>query len=177
LTAAAPIKCRVCGLWFTAARWGATTCSSTCRQRKRRGGDLAYIAGLPNREQERARAYHAEMDAVRAEYRQAVQAFAERRKLKRERRHERDLDYVHATAHRSLLAKRDQEMNGKIEMTVVGVLKFFVQERRNDLSEEAIAAFLDKPEFYPVSVIAQALDRLREDGTYDRIVHTAASRP
>jgi hypothetical protein len=71
----------------------------------------------------------------------------------------RDLDYVHATAHRSLLAKRDQEMTEKIEMTVAGVLKFFVQEKHNDLSAEAIATFLDKPEFYPVSAIAQALAR------------------
>jgi hypothetical protein len=69
--------CAVCG--SPPARWGATTCSSTCRQRKRRGGDLAYIAGLPNREQERAREYHKVMDAVRAEYRQAVQATADQR--------------------------------------------------------------------------------------------------
>ena len=89
------------------------------------------------------------MDALRAEYRQAVQATAEQRKLKRkqrrERRREQELDLVHAAAMRSLLAKRDQDMNEKIEITVAGVLKFFVQERRNDLSPEAVATFLDKP--------------------------------
>ena len=42
------------------------------------------------------------------------------------------------------------------------------------MSAEAIAAVLDRPDDYPVDEIAQALDQLRANGDYDRIVNEAA---
>jgi hypothetical protein len=47
--------------------------------------------------------------------------------------------------------------------------------RRDDMSAEAMAAFLDMPDNYPVDAIAQALDQLRADGDYDRIVNEAVA--
>jgi len=40
--------CRVCGQPFRASRLDAETCSDTCRARRRRGGDLAYLKSLPD---------------------------------------------------------------------------------------------------------------------------------
>jgi hypothetical protein len=39
--------CRVCGQSFRTSRLDAETCSDTCRARRRRGGDLAYLPALP----------------------------------------------------------------------------------------------------------------------------------
>jgi hypothetical protein len=38
--------CRSCGQPFRPVRFDALTCCGTCRTRKSRGGDLAYLAGL-----------------------------------------------------------------------------------------------------------------------------------
>ena len=42
-----PRYCRVCGQQFRPVRFDALTCSTTCRMRKTRGADLAYLATLP----------------------------------------------------------------------------------------------------------------------------------
>jgi hypothetical protein len=42
-----PRFCRVCGQQFRPVRFDALTCSTTCRMRKTRGADLAYLATLP----------------------------------------------------------------------------------------------------------------------------------
>jgi hypothetical protein len=53
-----PIVCRVCGRDFVAARFDALTCTDTCRQRLRRGGELAYLAGLGKKQQRLERNLH-----------------------------------------------------------------------------------------------------------------------
>jgi hypothetical protein len=44
--------------------------------------------------------------------------------------------------------------------TVAGVLKLFDQQQRNDRSAEAIATFLDMPEYFPVEVVRELLAEL-----------------
>ena len=61
--------CRVCGLAFRSRRFDAITCSSTCRQRLRRGQALAYLAGLSKAMQTAERKKHAALDGEIAERR------------------------------------------------------------------------------------------------------------
>jgi hypothetical protein len=57
--------CRVCGELFTARRFDALVCTSTCWSRKSRGYDLAYLATLPDYLVGARRAIHeADLDAV-----------------------------------------------------------------------------------------------------------------
>jgi len=52
--------CRVCGVGFATSRYDAKTCTSTCRQRLHRGGDLAYLAALKSHERRAHRTYQAQ---------------------------------------------------------------------------------------------------------------------
>jgi hypothetical protein len=54
--------CRVCGLPFQPARFDALTCSDTCRQRRHRGLDLAYLAELPPDQARFRKNLHATID-------------------------------------------------------------------------------------------------------------------
>src|SRR5262249_36181171 len=55
--------CRVCGQPFQPVRLDAMTCSTTCRMRKSRGFDLAYLTALPP-DQARARRFvHEALDS------------------------------------------------------------------------------------------------------------------
>jgi hypothetical protein len=57
--------CRVCGEPFQAKRFDALTCTGTCRMRKARGADLAYLAALPSYLAEVRRSVHeADLDAI-----------------------------------------------------------------------------------------------------------------
>jgi hypothetical protein len=57
--------CRVCGAPFQAKRLDALTCTTTCRLRKSRGHDLAYLATLPAAQADARRSVHqAHLDAV-----------------------------------------------------------------------------------------------------------------
>jgi len=79
----------VCGQFFTPVRLDAVTCSSTCRQRRHRGGDLAYLAGLISWEQREQRQWH---DAVAADiqtHKDEKAAMLKRREANRQRRQER----------------------------------------------------------------------------------------
>jgi len=65
------------------------TCSSRCRQRRHRGGDLAYLAGLISWEQREQRQWH---DAVAADiqtHKDEKAAMLKRREANRQRRQER----------------------------------------------------------------------------------------
>jgi 4-diphosphocytidyl-2C-methyl-D-erythritol kinase len=53
--------------------------------------------------------------------------------------------------------RQRQRMRG----TIAGVLKLFNQQQRNDRSAEAIAAFLDMPEHFPVEVVRELLAELQ----------------
>jgi len=56
--------CRVCGQPFRPVRFDALTCSTTCRMRKSRGADLAYLTTLAP---DQARARRMIHDAVESE--------------------------------------------------------------------------------------------------------------
>jgi hypothetical protein len=114
------LVCRVCGIEFTAPRFDAKTCSSTCRSRLRRGGDLAYVNLLSKRDQRSARRMHAEWDAEKAAH--AVYISPEgrdaRRKVreqKAERERERLLDKIVGAAYRK--AEREKELTAAIRLS------------------------------------------------------------
>jgi hypothetical protein len=170
------LVCRVCGREFVAPRFDAKTCTPTCRQRLRRGGDLGYLAGLGKRQQRAERKMHAAYDEAKATYRELVianrAARAERRKLRQQKAEEerqRLLDQIVGAAYRETQQKQRQQaqLGG-----VAGVLKLFTNERRNDMSAEAIAAFLDSVH-YPVEEVAERLTELKASGDYDRIIAEA----
>jgi hypothetical protein len=57
--------CRVCGQPFRTTRLDAETCSTTCRTRRRRGGDLAYLSSLPaDQAQARRFVHEAQRDLI-----------------------------------------------------------------------------------------------------------------
>jgi hypothetical protein len=62
---------------------------TTCRQRLRRGQDLAYLNGLPERQQQVEREMHAANDRLIAAHRNAGAAKQKVRDLKREARQRR----------------------------------------------------------------------------------------
>jgi hypothetical protein len=166
------LVCRVCGIEFTAPRFDAKTCSSTCRSRLRRGGDLAYVKLLSKRDQRSARKMHAEWDAEKAAH--AVYISPEgrdaRRKVreqKAERERERLLDKIVGAAYRK--AEREKELTAAIK-TVAAFLKLFTEQRRNDFSAEAITAAIDDAVGYPLELVTAALAELKASGDYDRIL-------
>jgi uncharacterized protein YfaQ (DUF2300 family) len=73
--------CCVCGLVFKPAQYHAKTCSSTCRQRLRRGGHLAYIADWPQARQQARRALHQALADVIIIERTVRAARRQRRKI------------------------------------------------------------------------------------------------
>jgi hypothetical protein len=68
--------CRVCGQPFQPVRFDALTCSTTCRIRKSRGADLAYLTALPP---DQARARRMRHDADESEIAIGRMAGASRR--------------------------------------------------------------------------------------------------
>jgi hypothetical protein len=75
--------CRVCGQPFRPVRFDALTCSGTCRMRKSRGADLAYLTTLPP---DQARARRMIHDAVEFEIATARDVGAAQREGRRARR-------------------------------------------------------------------------------------------
>jgi hypothetical protein len=176
------LVCHVCGRNFTASRFDARTCTSACRQRLRRGQEFAYLAGLTKRQQRAGREMHAAYDKLRAAHKDHVAAMRKAREAKREaRRQQAEQDRERAIAEltskitaltnfaalsrsreqlkklREEQARQRQRMRG----SVAGVLKLFDQQQRNDRSAEAIAAFLDMPDYFPVEVVRELLAELR----------------
>jgi hypothetical protein len=174
--------CRVCGRNFTASRFDAHTCTSACRQRLRRGQEFAYLAGLTKRQQRAGREMHAAFDKLKAAHKNHAAATRKARKAKREaRRQQAEQERERAIAEltskinalasfASLLRSREQLKKQREEQerqrqrmrgTIAGVLKLFNQQQRNDRSAEAIAAFLDMPEHFPVEVVRELLVELQ----------------
>ena len=171
-----PLVCRVCGIAFTAPRFDAKTCSSTCRSRLRRGFDLAYLndPSLGKRERRAGYELHAAYDAAKAEHRESTiarrKAIIESRTLremkakqKAEQDHQRLLDQIVGAAYRKTM------LTSTIK-TVAAFLKLFAKEQRNDFSAEAITAVIDNPEQYPLELVRQALADLKASGDFDRIL-------
>ena len=166
------LVCRVCGRDFIAPRFDAKTCSSTCRQRLRRGGDLAYLAGLSKKQQRLERNVHDSYEALKVAHKEQVAATRDVRETKRklreckaDQKRERFLDEITGRIYRhEQEAKRRQ--GGRA--TVAGYIKLFVHERRNDFSAEAIAAAINMPDHYPVELVAASLEDLKASGDYAR---------
>jgi hypothetical protein len=82
--------CRVCGQPFKPVRFDALTCCGTCRTRKSRDGDLAYLATLPDYLADVRRFLHeADLDAIATARAVAVsqrEGRAERRGLPKAKR-------------------------------------------------------------------------------------------
>jgi hypothetical protein len=121
--------------------------------------------------------YHSTMDDARAADKKARAAQGRRRAIRREEREKRAEQererFVAETVGRATIKVQKQGEQRAVVATVAGTLKLFVRERRNDMSAEAMAAFLDKPHFYSADAIAAALEELRASGEYDRIVAEA----
>ena len=121
--------------------------------------------------------YHVTMDDARAADKKARAAQGRRRAIRREEREKRAEQererFVAETVGRATIKVQKQGEQRAVVATVAGTLKLFVRERRNDMSAEAMAAFLDKPHFYSADAIAAALEELRASGEYDRIVAEA----
>jgi hypothetical protein len=170
--------CRVCGMDFVSPRCDAITCTDTCRQRLKRGQALAYLATLSKSEQRVFRRYHVARDATIAAHKAAVAATRQHRDLERahqRRESERERERLVAEiVGRGYIAEQKKRREQAARSTVASVLMLFAKERRNDMSAEAIAKFLDTPDDYPADEIAQALDQLRASGDYDLIVNEAA---
>ena len=173
--------CRVCGQGFRSRRFDAITCTSTCRQRFKRGYDLAYLDGLTKREQKAARAYHEATDAWIEAHRRHLAIVranrAERRAKRQERQREQVLTEIYANITREQLRKEQQHERQRLAGTVAGALKLFAQQQRNDMSAEAIWQFLDMGDRLTVEQITEALDWLRAEGHYDRILAEAIAPP
>jgi hypothetical protein len=175
-----PLVCHVCGRNFTASRFDARTCTSACRQRLRRGQEFAYLAGLTKRQQRAGREMHAAYDRLKAAHKDHVAATRKAREAKRARpqqaERERERAIAELTSKITALAnfaaflrsreqlKKLREEQGRqrqrMRSSVASVLKLFDQQRRNDRSAEAIAAFLDMPEYFPVEVVRELLAEL-----------------
>ena len=157
--------CRVCGASFQARRSDALTCSSTCRQRLRRGGGYAYLDRLSPDEQWIWYKYHETQDALIAsskEARAARQIVREAATRKREEAAAAERERVLAEfLGRQVLAKlRAEELKRqqKTDGVVVACVEWFTKEGR-EISPEAIANFLNQPE-YSRDIVAAALARL-----------------
>lgn len=162
--------------------------AAVAARRKSRDSKRAVRRLLAEQEQERARERVAdEQERERAiADRERVIAERERVVVRREVTisvHERitaERDHEHLVAEivgRGHLAEMKKKREHAIRSTVAMYLKLFVKERRNDMSAEAIAAALNRPDDYPVDEIARALDQLRATGDYDRIVNEANAEP
>ena len=169
--------CRVCGMDFVSPRCDAITCTDTCRQRLKRGQALAYLATLSKSEQRVFRRYHVARDATIAAHKAAVAATRQHRDLGRahqRRESERERERLVAEiVGRGYIAEQKRKREQSMRSTAAGLLKLFVQQRRNDMGAEAMAEVLNRPDDYPADELAQALDWLRATGEYDRIVNEA----
>jgi hypothetical protein len=174
------LVCHVCGRNFTASRFDARTCTSTCRQRLRRGQGFAYLAGLTKRQQRAGREMHAAFDELKAAHKDHVAATRKAREAEREARCQQERERTIAelaskiTALASFAAflrgrkqfkklrEEQEQQRQRMRGLVAGVLKLFDRQQRNDRSAEAIAAFLDMPEYFPVEVVRELLAELQD---------------
>jgi hypothetical protein len=164
------LVCRVCGIRFAAPRFDAITCSSTCRQRLRRGGAFAYLDALPKQLQRSHREMHAAQDRHLAAHKHMVAVVREQRASKRERRRQEQEQHEKRERERLVAEmigreqiRRMKEEEDRAHQKQLGVvsmmLKLFENERRNDMSAQAIADAL--PEQYAVDVVSALLDELK----------------
>ena len=76
--------CRVCGQQFQSVRFDAETCSTTCRMRRSRGQDLAYLDTLPPDQASARRFLHEALESDIAIARSVGAARREGRHARRE---------------------------------------------------------------------------------------------
>ena len=178
-----PIPCRVCGLEFTPSRFDAITCSSTCRQRLRRGNALAYLADLSPAEQRIHRDLHAALDASREAEKKAVAASKQVREARRQAKLVKIENSIRVQLKLDDLLKVVAQPNSSEEAaearahqralgSVAVVLQLFAEEKRNDFSPAAVADFLNAPLFTP-EIVAELIKSLKASGDYDRILSSS----
>jgi hypothetical protein len=78
-----PRPCRVCGTVFKPERFNALTCSNTCRSRRMRGQDLAYLVGLGTAAREDQVRLHENVAALISELMRSFAALRQRRRESR----------------------------------------------------------------------------------------------
>jgi hypothetical protein len=164
---------------FMSYRFDAKTCTTTCRQRLRRGGDLAYLKRLDKRQQRRERkALDTDANAIaltralRARYRRERDERRQQRVEKAKREHQRIVAEIVGRAHIEDQRKKREQFMRK---TISTVLMLFVSERRNDMSAQAMVDFMTANKFpameeFTVEAVTEALEWMKAEGHYDRLV-------
>jgi hypothetical protein len=170
------VICRVCGGTFLSTRFDAITCSSTCRQRLRRGQAFAYLANLSLSERRAERKWHRAHDARIAAEKRANAAQRELRDIRRRQREERRAMQRKRAIAEALgmqmleqMGLEEKRRRRKMLGSVAAVVGLFAKEGR-EIAAQAIADFLNMPQDYPCEAVAEMLDELKADGEYDRIV-------
>jgi hypothetical protein len=169
--------CRVCGLSFRSRRFDAITCSSTCRQRLRRGQAFTYLAGLSQREQAAERKRHATFDAHIALHREWMGIVrknrAEKRAHKQEHRREQAVTKMLATMMLDQLGREEKQRHEWLTKIVAGAISYLAGARANDMSTQAVRDTVVKASGHDeitVEQVQKVLDDLHAGGHYDRIV-------
>src|SRR5438067_7606969 len=80
-----PRPCRVCGTTFRPERWDALVCCPTCKARRLRGQDLAYLDGLTQATEEEHQRLHKDVAA-------SIAVLKAHNADERERRRQRQVD-------------------------------------------------------------------------------------
>jgi hypothetical protein len=173
-------SCRVCGMRFMPSRRDQITCSSTCRQRLRRGGAFAYLADLSPRERVRERRDHAALDRDLADLRQEDRTLrAEARQRRQQRREAKRRDQLALVLGRVQLQQQEQQQERQhrhLLMSVAGGVALLAKQA-GEITPAAIAAFLDDPLRFPEDEIASALAEMRASGEYeDEVARGVAMR-
>jgi hypothetical protein len=167
---------------FTTSRFDAKTCTTTCRRRLSRGGDMAYLKHLSKREQRLERkaleykasviASHRESNAdVRREREERRQKRIEKVKLERERLIAEVITLYN-------LGAREKQRQHQGRSTIVSVLTLFAKERRNDMGAQAIVDYMTannfpKMEEFTVEAVTEILEWLKAEGFYNGIIADA----
>jgi hypothetical protein len=73
------------------------------------------------------------------------------------------------------LRKEERQQRQKLAGIIAGTLKLFAQQRRNDMGAEAVWQFMGLGDRVSVDEVAEALDWLRAEGHYDRVIAEATA--
>jgi hypothetical protein len=153
---------------FMPSRRDQITCSSTCRQRLRRGGAFAYLADLPLRERKVERRYHAALDRDIADLRQenrTLRSEAHQRRQQRDEAKRRDQLALVLGRVQLQQQERQQERQHRRLLGSVAACVCLLAKQDREIAPAAIAAILGDQ--FPEDEIASALAEMRASGAYD----------
>jgi hypothetical protein len=159
---------------FSSKRFDAVTCTSTCRQRLRRGQAFAYLDGMNSQEQETERWKHRRIDAFIAYHRATNLANRKERFKRNLPRHLKNMQRMAREELADLYLAEQRHGDAwhfkKMQVGVAGALQLFLKQRRNDFSAEAIAQFFHDVPGYTVEAVSDAIEVMKQEGHYDRIM-------